>query len=121
MSSLCKAATFSVPFSFLCLIPNTSETQFPPLVGTVTLKIAGSNVNTEKNHFSCFKYAVSNQNHVHAKAEIHSLLELHRGFFFPEPSCAHAAHWPLSPKPLVNLAVPFVSNLSLPLPLLKNV
>lgn len=42
-----------------------------------------------------------------------SLLELHQGFFFP-------AHWRLSPKTLVNLAVPFLSNLSLPLPLLQK-
>lgn len=80
--ALCvKAATFSVPFSFLCLIPGTLEIQFPPLAGTVTLKIASSKINTAKKekktrHFNCFTYMVSNQNCILAKAEIHKLLKL---------------------------------------------
>lgn len=80
--ALCvKAATFSVPFSFLCLIPNTLEIQFPPLAGTATLKIASSKINTAKKtkttkHFNCFTFMVSTQNCVLAKAEIHKLLKL---------------------------------------------
>lgn len=119
LSSLCKAANFSVPFAFLCLIPNTSEAEFPPLAGTVTLKIACSKVNTEKTYFSCFKYVVSSQNHV--QAEIQSLSELLWELFRPFVSLSlhvEASCWPLSLKTLVNLAV---SNLSLPLPLLQNV
>lgn len=59
LSSLCKAATFSVPFSFLCLIPNTLEIQFPPLARTATLKIASSKINTAKKPLQLF--------HIHGK------------------------------------------------------